>query len=990
MKHSGRKCPVCKELVCFGDLRPARFQYVTDASKIRTFVRVCKDPERPGVVCLDLERLEDEKTMRMLQEKHGRNNSTMQEGSVATGSSSGSASTSGTSSSKSASPSYTSKTNTFASNLGHLPFNLPREGLTPGWHMSRVVVASEANLLRDRKNDLLGLLKLAHETKRPERFSADADTEMLPFLDFLIQQELRGLYCPTKEEFLRQNTRPCSTVGLGNEHSATGTNSTLAKNEPPRRMQQLYEDIVYDKKLHEVRVDFESNIVALYKGYREIYSATSSVAEEVAATQAERAHTSLQLGRADVDAEDTAIAYASSTTAGKTALNTRKSSTEEDEWFVARTEPEASNSSSSGASSSSGSPVKVAVDKMSVLEDALAHPNGSNIDRDNFFVFYQSWDSQAIFINPFLLNVLRHDRQLPFVLDVRDPSKCLPPLGSGRSSSSDGHHGFHGVQGRLFGREMDAISPDSRKTNALFKRLPLRLEVSVVEFDIAPFVQFSTLDHFRDELWRRQAEKQNKKKRQRADEKWVANRAKHADEKLMEELKKQSWLGAGAGSGGNSHLNYSLPTAEDFGLSLALSKKVAAHEARTKKKITDEELALLVSAHEEEERIAAAEERSQRLASEQAAQREREERAKKAIVKDAWGSDDEDHGYLSTSRGGSPPARGGTALKNGYDRLSAALCTSSSKNTGPPVNKWAGGGTNSGNAKAAGKSRTGSSDTGDAATSTLTFAQKIQQKKQAELQKKREDEQKQQYFPSLAESLGGMVAVGRGAKSKSAKKPVSRMAIFGSGDDSSTKDKSSSGVDDGHINKTSTTSGTSTSTTPGKGTSSSLSSLACKKNLPQRPTTASANSSTGGSSPVVASSALVREQVQNADASASSSSPTMEATNSLPIGAGTTEDVNSTKDTPAFCSPIRLLGENPNINADETEAGSASLATPTPLPHAGSSEMNIAGDFSSHPTSSAAASETAQPTATASTAPTPTESSNSRKKKKPQKIRLFG
>mmetsp|Transcript_27831 Transcript_27831/g.70329 ORF Transcript_27831/g.70329 Transcript_27831/m.70329 type:complete len:1044 (+) Transcript_27831:323-3454(+) len=736
----GRKCPVCNKPCLSSDLRPCRFQYVTaDANK--RLVRVCKDPERPGIVCL------------------------------------GTATSLTFSASRRAALSH--DVGGFATDLAHLPTGLPREGVDLGWHFSRLILASEEHLRHERKNDLLGLLKLSHETRRPDQFSGGfgggglADTEMLPFLDFLVQQELTQL----GYSFLG----PASAGGTSSLHHAREEflrDNTLPRKSGKRTTENLFEDIVYDRKLHEVRVDFEGFVCELKEALllvdgmstapkgrgtdRDAFGLTpvsgDLLVEEVVVTETtatavasdtDHLHHHITIatrGRTDVPpavAEVGDVVEGSQTPTPK--LNSGEHEDDDDEWFSERAKPGSSGDAASASSSSArGSTGGGTADATTTGASSTTAASASSKNAvktgtttapadDSLYYFYQAWDSQPIFVAPFFLNLLRDDGSLPLVLDLRDPDKCVPPIKASQVAPKKR------PDNRFFGEKSDCVTMEARKTNSLFRRLPLRLEVTLLDFDASVYVSYDVYSKFQDEIWRRQTEKQHKKKRQKADEKWVAHRARNADEKLMEELKKQSWLHGGRHS---EHVNFgSVPTKEDFGLSLEISKKVAIHEAKTKKKVTEEELAMIVSLHEDEmeklarEKAAVSAARQEKIAADRAraAASAKETNGKKVV--DGWGTDDDED--ETDAQNHETPLRG--PRQSDLHGMYAGDHGGASSSSAAP--KWG---------------------------EETTLAQRLAKQRQAAAAKKKEEEASKKYFPTLAETLGGkkMVAMGGGGGAK--------------------------------------------------------------------------------------------------------------------------------------------------------------------------------------------------------------------------------
>ncbi|CAD7955782.1 unnamed protein product [Amoebophrya sp. A120] len=760
----GRKCPVCKEMCYLGDLRPVRFQYCNmQANKMKKFVRVCKDKERPGITSFaPIKEVEEYRAM-IYDCKN----------------------TAGVTTTTPCVEEINSR-HSIAENFNHeklrqLPTGLPREQVDPGWYFSRLIVTPEQNLEQERKNDLLGLLKLSDNCRklRPDNNDTFADTEMLPFLDFLINQELlhfQKFGITTVEEFLNANTLP--------------------RRPGKRNLQQLYEDIVYDRKLHEVRIDMDADIMQFTQRKNEtsckdkdddqlsveeqavIVTADDVLVEESVEEEEHEEPAASRTKNAKSPARQIPVVLSDRSDPLALALPSKMElsckthhedvvdpnpnaknleDNDDDQWFTERSNIPSSSSSASAVSPASPGGTRPAArvnelfqqnkqeKKSSTAPGApgtagggaqlLAKQKPNHVNNDDAYYFYQAWDSQPVFVAPFFLNILRHDKKLPYVLDVSKISHDI-----------DFENSQHSVNHRLFEQHSDCVTADTRVTVSLFKRLPLKLELSLTEFDVQPFVSEATYQHFSGELARRQHEKQRNKKRQKADEKWVREKAKNADEKLMEELKKRSWMVS-------PHANFSnaVPTASDFDLSLEVSKKVAEFEARTKRKIDDEELAKIISAHELEMEEKAKIEAQQR---EIKRQREEEERMRKAKekamkVRDAWGSSDEEDIADST----------GAHQKSVLEKMLFANSSSAGVDKGRL--KW-------------------EKDLNTEGATTM--AQKIREKKIAENKKKKEEEANQKYFPSLAESLGGnkgMVSLGGNKTGNKSNTKVTRSAVFG-------------------------------------------------------------------------------------------------------------------------------------------------------------------------------------------------------------------
>ncbi len=679
-KPPSRKCPVCKLELAMTDLRPVRFQSSERRKMVRKFALVKVDPSVCGGITI---------------------------------------------------PSHVERFST-GSELPHLPACIPRESHDVGWHFSKIALVSDASVEDMRVNDAMGLIQQAwHIRKNPDGIAGD--TEMLPFLDVIIAQELVQNQCATKEEFIRKHQLPTtSTLRAG---------SSGATKQPQGK---IYDEVAYDRKKNTVQIDLEAELGALTPIVGKASGSSAVPAGSAPGDTPSRdgsggqrtSESPVQEDRGHLQ-DSQVVTPKTSDVKGSPQLD-RKAS--EDEWHAVRKESD----DTTGAPSVGGTSCP---SKSPIWKPPPSHRHSSTA-----YYMYQSWDAQPVFIAPFFMKVLEYEygERLPALLDLAEPPGGPPPGSTSKKSS--GNNPFNS---RYYYQDSLTVTEEQRRSMALMKRIAVYQEIDLVEFDVFPFISAPTKAKFKQDFDKRRRQHQQEDARRKWDEDWVAEKAKDADEKYLKELQERSWMNV-------QPVNTSVPKAEeDFKISLEVSRLIADHEHKTKKKITDEELAVLLSLEEErkeEERRLREEERQREQKAAEEEERRRAEQKKAAakkstsargnMVVDAWDSDD----------GGDPAS---ALCKLGFTSGSAA---SSNRNV---KNAWG-----------AASSSAGNVDTPEASNKqSRTGAERLKMQKQQEEERKKKEEADKSYFPSLADTTAGLMTMSKKTKKKNVSQV--REAVFG-------------------------------------------------------------------------------------------------------------------------------------------------------------------------------------------------------------------
>ena len=723
-----RKCPVCNKTVHMADLRPTRFQFCEKA--VTKFVLVHHDPERPGISEIP--------SSHLVVGNHVKVN----------------------------------------------PKPLPRERVDVGWHFSRLALMSEAAIQNLRRNDILGLIRRAWEIRKTPN---DGETEMLPFFDFLIGQELQyfNAHFPTttamereavagtgkalREQFLREHVLIPDDPEGGGADSSEGVGTTSRTAVPA--VSELYPAIVYDRTLNLVEIDFGAELAPVLRGATSLPPPANRDAPgppehldwPAGEESSRRASVNDVVLVEEVDAsgvEERKIQDAEEQTASADPTNTiptdkqerprSGSADDEDDWLADR-----------GAVGEATSLVEQAVSTPSRAAPPSTPASGPLVPppgKQSVF-FYQAWDSQPVFLSSFCLTVLRADREerienMPAVLDVRDPTAYgfLSSTGGtwkkhhrGKWGADDGslsysdwwsgdwnsstnsrNYNSHNKPDRsLEWRELLTVT----SANARGKQGNRFLKSLPLFLEIC-LVDFDVAKFVSEQTtWRFQSDLEKRLAQHRKEQ-----RRQKKDEKWVEHKAKnadekyvESLKQQSWLATGHANAGTIPDQEKDFDVDLALSKKIAESEKVKKRALTDEELAVLMSLHEEE----LIEKRKRVAKDRKSAKKEKERREKEAEI-------------LRQER--ARPLRDGWSDSEGdvADREKPATTI------GLEVDQQIG----------------TSSDEDDSREDPKigpTFAEKMRLQKESELQKKRDEETARNYFPSLAETTG-MVSLGGGKR----------------------------------------------------------------------------------------------------------------------------------------------------------------------------------------------------------------------------------